>query len=94
MSRATSPVAQCDRCERTFTPAFSEVELAGGGIRQEFTCPHCRMTYPILSLTAEGVQLRREVRQLRDRRRRGERVDPGEWSRTLSAYQREITSLR
>lgn len=56
----------CDRCQRSIDIALIESPARDGdGVEQYFDCPHCQARYWVIHITALGVKLRGELRQLR-----------------------------
>lgn len=66
---------RCDGCGKSFAPKLKERQVPGGGAQQLFRCPHCRRTYIVAHITAEGLRIRRQMQtaspdQLPELRRR------------------------
>jgi predicted Zn finger-like uncharacterized protein len=59
-----APTVNCDKCSKPFTIELKERPVSGGGAEQRFRCPHCRTWFYVAYITAEGIRIRRQIKQV------------------------------
>lgn len=75
-------------CGRVFKVTLTErPDGDEGAVVQEFTCPYCAKVYPVIRITARGLELRKGLRE------RLEEATPAQRPRILAEFQRETTRL-
>lgn len=64
MSQQQAPTVNCDNCGNPFTVDLKERPVSGGGAEQRFRCPHCKRWFYVAFITAEGIRIRQQIKQL------------------------------
>jgi len=54
----------CDSCRASFTPAFDDRPLRGGGKERRFRCPYCLRWYIVAVFTPLAVKIGQEIQQV------------------------------
>lgn len=65
-TRALGMIVTCDSCSQTYEPELIAVPTDAGGEYQSFTCPHCKTEYPVCTITKHGLEIREEIKRLRE----------------------------
>jgi uncharacterized protein YbaR (Trm112 family) len=59
-------VVTCDACSETYQPELVAAPTDAGGEYQSFTCPHCKAEYPVCTITKHGLEIREQIKHLRE----------------------------